>query len=127
MRIAPPDFAAAGVTVAERRRDARTLDAPWRPRPDVAAHWEGLPLLRGVTAALLERFGTPGDAQPLLDASLMLAPALIQVFAALADWAGPAAREGWLLGMGGRADSCWMWRRDGALQRLRTPDDPARY
>jgi hypothetical protein len=32
-----------------------------------------------------------------------------------------------MLGMGGKADSCWMWRRDGALQRLRTPEDPARF
>jgi hypothetical protein len=83
-------------------------------------------LLRGVTPALLARFGEPGDDQPVLDAALMLAPTLIQVFAAVADWANTAARDRWLLGMGGRPDSCWMWRRDGALQRLRSPDDPPR-
>ena len=84
-------------------------------------------MLRGPTSALLARFGAPGDDQPVLDAALMLAPALIQVFAAVADWANTAARDGWLLGMGGRPDSCWMWRREGALQRLRSPEDPSRY
>ena len=38
-----------------------------------------------------------------------------------------AARGHWLLGMGGRPDSCWMWRRDGALQRPRSPDDPTAF
>ena len=126
LTLRPPQFAAADVVVAERRRDPSCLQAPWRPRPDVAAHVQGLSLLRGVTPALLARFGTPGDDQPILDATLMLAPALIQVFAAVADWANAAARDGWLLGMGGRTDSCWMWRRDGALARLRSPDDPPR-
>ena len=125
--IRPPDFAIAEPRVAERRRDRHTLDAPWRERPDVAAHLRGVSMLRGATAALLGRMGEAGPDRPLLDAALMLAPALIQVFAAVSDWAGTADRERWLLGMGGKVDSCWMWRRDGALQRLRTPEDPARF
>jgi hypothetical protein len=124
--IRPPAFVTADVVVGERRRDPSCLDAPWHRRDDVAEKLAGLSMLRGMTAALLGRFGAPGDDQPLLDAALMLAPALIQVFAAVADWAGTAARDGWLLGMGGRPDSCWMWRRDGALQRLRSPEDPPR-
>ena len=126
LTLRPPKFATTNVVLAERRRDPSCLQAPWRPRPDLAAHVEGLSLLRGVTPALLARFGAPGDDQPILDATLMLAPALIQVFAAVADWANTASRDGWLLGMGGRTDSCWMWRRDGALARLRSPDDPPR-
>jgi hypothetical protein len=126
LTLGPPAFVTTDVDVAERRRDPSSLDAPWRARPDVAAHLTGLSMLRGVTAALLARFGAPGDDQPLLDAALMLAPTLIQVFAAVADWAGMAARDRWMLGMGGRPDSCWMWRRDGALSRLRSPDDPPR-
>jgi hypothetical protein len=125
--LRPPSFTIDDVVAAERRRGRTTLDAPWRARADVAARLHGLSMLRGVTAALLARFGAPGEDQPLLDASLMLAPTLIQVFAAVADWAGLAERDRWMLGMGGRADSCWMWRRGGALERLRTPDDPARY
>ncbi|HWP67360.1 MAG TPA: DUF2889 domain-containing protein [Candidatus Limnocylindria bacterium] len=126
LTLRAPEFATTGVAVAERRRDPSCLDVPWRPRPDVAAHLDGISLLRGATATLLARFGEPGDDRPHLDAALMLAPTLIQVFAAVADWASTAARDRWLLGMGGRPDSCWMWRRGGALARLRTPDDPAR-
>ena len=126
LTLRPPQFVASGVVVADRRRDASSLQTPWRPRPDLAAHLDGLSMLRGPTPALLARFGAAGDDQPVLDAALMLAPTLIQVFAAVADWANTAARDGWLLGMGGRPDSCWMWRRDGALQRLRSPDDPPR-
>jgi hypothetical protein len=125
--LRPPDFRLADVQVAERRRDPSCLDQPWQGRADVATHLTGLSLLRGVTAALLGRFGDPGGDRPLLDASLMLAPTLIQVFAAVADWAGSAARDRWMLGMGGRLDSCWMWRRDGALGRLRSPADPPRF
>jgi hypothetical protein len=56
----------------------------------------------------------------------MLAPALIQVFAAMSDaWPAMAQGEGWLLGMGGRPDSCWMWRTGGPLQTARAPEDPS--
>jgi len=125
--LRPPAFTIAEPRVAERRRTRSALDVPWRDRGDFAAHLHGLSLLRGVTTALLGRIGEPGADRPLLDTALMLAPALIQVFAAVTDWAGTADRERWMLGMGGKVDSCWMWRRDGALQRLRTPEDPARY
>ena len=50
---------------------------------------------------------------------------LIQVFAAMSDtWPAQAQRDRWQLGMGGRPDSCWMWRRGGALEQARTPEDP---
>ena len=118
-------YALGPVRLAERRREAAALDAPWQDRSDISEGLAGLSLARGVSAALLERFaGRTGD-QPLLDGLLMLAPALIQVFAALSDaWPAMARDEGWLLGMGGRPDSCWMWRRGGALQAARSPEDP---
>ena len=48
-----------------------------------------------------------------------------QVFAALSDdWPTLARDQGWVLGMGGQPDSCWMWRRDGALQASRAAADP---
>ena len=89
-------YALGALRMAERRRGAETLDAPWVDRGDVA------------------------------DGLLMLSPALIQVFAALSDgWAGQAQRDGWLIGLAGAPDSCWMWRREGALQAARTPEDPS--
>jgi hypothetical protein len=118
-------FALERVALGERRRTPETLDrAPWRERADVAAGLAGLSLARGVSAALLERVGDADD-RPLLDALLMLAPALIQCFAAMSEsWAGMAAQNGWLVGMGGRPDSCYMWRKDGALDRARQASEP---
>lgn len=115
----------ADVALAERRRDAAGLDAPWHDRGDVAASLPGLSVWRGISASLIERVAAPDD-RPVLDALLMLAPALIQVFAALSDpWPALAREQGWRVGMGGRVDSCWMWRRGGALREARGPGDPA--
>lgn len=118
-------MALAGLELAERRRDVARLDAPWTPRDDVAARCRGLSVLRGISAALLARVDAPDD-RPILDALLQLAPTLIQVFAALSDpWPAMAREQGWLVGMGGRPDSCWMWRRGGPLRDARGPGDPA--
>jgi len=118
-------YALGQVRVGERRRDAGTLDAPWIDRADAGDAASGLSLARGVSAALRERLGGRPDDAPLLDGLLMLAPALIQVFAAMSDaWPAQAQRDRWLLGMGGRPDSCFMWRRGGALEGARTPEDP---
>jgi hypothetical protein len=118
----------AELTMAERRRDRRTIDtAAWQSREDLPGWPTGESALRGSSGRLLDHLGDTADDRPILDVLLQLAPALIQVFAALSDdWARSAARDGWVLGMGGQADSCWMWRRGGALEHLRTPADPAR-
>lgn len=118
-------FALDGLRIGERRRWGSDLDAPWRERDDVAATVGNLSLGRGVSANLFQRLGGAPVDQPILDALLMLAPALIQVFAALSDaWPALARESGWMVGMGGRADSCWMWRRGGALEAAKTPEDP---
>jgi len=118
-------YAFDAVRIAERRRDAGDLEAPWRNRDDVAAALAGLSVARGISAALLARLGDRPDDQPVQDGLLMLAPTLIQVFAALSDsWVKLAREQGWLLGMGGQPDSCWMWRRGGALEAARAPEDP---
>jgi hypothetical protein len=130
-------YAFGRVHVVERQRDAAHLDAPWRERDDVASGLPGLPLGRGASAALLARLGGRAGDQPIraeqaihadqaiLDGLLMLAPALIQVFAAMSDdWPMLAREQRWLLGMGGQPDSCWMWRRGGALQASRAAEDP---
>jgi hypothetical protein len=114
-------FALTTVTLGERRRDPATLDsAAWRDRADVAQSLAGLSLAGGLSQALLARRADSPDDGPLLDALLMLAPALIQCVAALSDaWPGLASRGGWIVGMGGRPDACYMWRAGGALQRAR--------
>ena len=39
-------------------------------------------------------------------------------------WPGLASRGGWIVGMGGRPDACYMWRAGGALQRARGTNEP---
>jgi hypothetical protein len=123
--LVPIDFARyvfGTIRAAERRRVPATLaDGPWVERSAEVAGLAGLGVGRGVSAAILARFA----AGPLRDALLMVAPALIQVMAAVSEaWPALARAQGWVVGMGGRPDSCWMWREGGALLRARTPADP---
>jgi hypothetical protein len=113
------------IDAAERERTAETLaTAAWRGRAGTVAALAGGPALRGLAARVLALEGASG---PLRDALLSLAPGVIQCFAALAHRivgrlpGGPTAggalpRE---LSVGGYPDSCFMWRRDGALGRAR--------
>jgi hypothetical protein len=119
-------FALATLTLGERRRDSATLDtASWQDRTDVAEALAGLSLAGGLSQALLARRAGAADDHPMIDALLMLAPALIQCVAALSDaWPGLASRGGWIVGMGGRPDACYMWRAGGALQRARGTNEP---
>jgi hypothetical protein len=119
-------FALATLTLGERRREPSTLDtATWRDRGDVALTLAGLSLAGGLSQALLARRAMGGEDHPLVDALLMLAPALIQCVAALSDaWPALASRGGWIVGMGGRPDACYMWRAGGALQRARGANEP---
>ena len=109
----------------ERRRDARALaDTAWGDRAARLAGLRGVSLFRGVSAAMMAQLGDPAD-RALLDACLMLAPTFIQVCGAMSDaWLARAAAADSVIGMGGLPDSCYMWRRDGALDRLRGPNDP---
>jgi hypothetical protein len=121
-------FALAALALAERRRDRATLDtAPWRDRAEVARPLVGLALARELGQALLGRRDATPEDRPLADALLMLAPAVIQCVAALSEtWPGLAARGGWIVGMGGCPDACYMWRSGGALERMRGTNEPPR-
>ena len=119
-------FALAGLELGERRRGPDTLDsAAWQDRRDVAGRLAGLSLARETSQTLLAHRADAPDDGPLVDGLLMLAPALIQCVAALSDaWPAMAARGGWIVGMGGRPDACYMWRTGGALQRARGDHEP---
>jgi len=123
-RVEFPSFALAGLEAMERRRSAADLAAAaWRNRADTVGGLDGLRLGAGITAALLERLGDVPADRPLLDTLLMLAPALVQCVAALSDkFPELAAVNPSRIGMGGLPDSCYMWRRDGALNRAREAD-----
>jgi hypothetical protein len=104
---------------AERSRTLADVEkAPWQDRGATVAPLVGLPLLSGFSAQLLRRFADSPADRPLLDLLLMLAPALIQIIAALSeDWPAQAKQSPSLMGTGGLPDSCYMWRREGALSR----------
>jgi hypothetical protein len=119
-----PALAVASAVAAERRRGPDDLErAPWRERPDVVAPLLGERLGPGITGALLRRIGDAPDDRPLFDVLLNLAPAVVQCAAAMLE-AAPVAALGSpsLVGMGGLPDSCFMWRRDGALARARAAE-----
>jgi len=119
-------FAIAALEIGQRRRERATLEtAEWLDRADVAEGLVGQSVARGVSQALFKRLGDQPEDRPLLDAMLMLAPALIQCVAALSDsWPALAAKNEWVIGMGGRPDSCYMWRTGGALHTARGPKEP---
>jgi hypothetical protein len=118
----------AGMTLgetraAERRRTGGNLAVAWQPRDERTAWMTGARLTGGITSELFTRLGTDPEERPLLDTLLMLAPALIQCMAALSDvWLASAQANPSLVGMGGMADSCYMWRSGGALQRARAAE-----
>ena len=123
VEVATVSFGA--VEAAERRRDPVSLDATeWNDRTARVAGLRGVTVFRGVSSALIAQLGEPAD-RPLLDAALMLAPTFIQVCGAMSEsWPARAAAADSLIGMSGLPDSCYMWRRGGALDRRRGPDDP---
>jgi hypothetical protein len=127
-RVEFPSFALVDLAAMERVRTAADLaTAAWRDRTAAVGDLAGVRLGAGVTATLLERLGGASEDRPLLDTLLMLAPALVQCVAAMSDrFPQLAATSGSRVGIGGLPDSCYMWRRDGALQRAREADETAR-
>jgi len=112
----PPTIAAA--SGAERRRVVDDFaGAEWHSLDARLAPLRGLSLGKGGAQALLAAIG---DHPPLRDALLQLAPALIQCRASFPDkWLNVAATTPGHDGLIGMPDSCYMWRRGGALERLR--------
>jgi hypothetical protein len=77
-----------------------------------------------MAGALFARLGEHPADRPLLDALLNLAPTLIQCVPAVMErWQSRpnATRPGMMAG-GGMEDSCYMWRRGGALHRRMAGD-----
>lgn len=114
------------VAIGERRRGIDELDADWRERDDLAAIVAGRSIMRGLNPAILAHAAEHPTDSPAYDALLMLAPAMLQCFAALSDgWLAAARNTDSIIGMGGMPDSCYMWRRGGALDKTRKPGDPS--
>jgi len=119
-----PALAIGRLEAAERRRGAGDLErAAWRDRGEAVAWLGGQRLGAGITAELLARLGAAPDDRPLLDTLLMLAPALVQCAAAMSEaWPLAFRTDSSVVAMGGLTDSCYMWRRGGALDRARAAE-----
>jgi hypothetical protein len=124
---------------AERTRDReRFADVPWRDLGGRVAPFVGRSIMGGLARQVLAELGDGADVVLLRDGLLNLAPGFIQCMAATLDrWleravATRAASDGarardrsggaaemQAAAVGGTADSCYMWRRGGALLRYR--------
>jgi hypothetical protein len=112
----------AGLRGAERRRTAgQFAGAEWCRLDGVLAPLAGLSLGRGAAQTLT---ATLAGHAPLRDALLQLGPTLIQCRASFPDkWLNVAMSGEPHDGLIGMADSCYMWRRGGALERIRAARD----
>ncbi len=104
---------------AERRRDGdRFAGVGWTSLDERLAGMVGLALGKGGVQALS---AAVGEHPRLRAVCQQLLPALIQCRASFPDkWLDRAATTPGHPGLIGIADSCYMWRRGGALEKLRS-------
>jgi len=116
---------------AERQRTPDTMaSAEWRDHTPLLEHLTGEPIVPGLAGKLFVALGEAQAHALLLEAMLQLAPAHIQVLAAVTDrWLAGSREPGASIqtssgglavaSLGGLPDSCYMWRRGGPLLRMR--------
>jgi hypothetical protein len=117
-------MALRSLRAAERTSGRDAFYGPWRDRSERIADLAGRSALGGMAAALFERLGADAADRPLLDALRNLAPTLIQCVPAVMErWQSrPGAPRPGMMGGSGMTDSCYMWRRGGALHQRMTSD-----
>ena len=118
------------VGVAERERDQQNRSsAPWLDLSPRVESLVGGFAMGGLGRGLISLLGGDPKVRTLLDTFLGLAPGMIQCLAAVAHRfsESPAAldevRESdtpSVFSLGGMADSCYVWRKDSYLSKLRT-------
>jgi hypothetical protein len=122
-------FKIQSLDAKERKRSAETLgSATWVSHKDVVSPLVDAPLIPGLAGRLFKLLGSKPELAPLLDNLLQLAPGFIQVTAALMDEyfeqreetpAGEEAPKPAVSGVGGSANSCYMWREDAPMRSPR--------
>ncbi|MGH0038558.1 MAG: DUF2889 domain-containing protein [Myxococcota bacterium] len=131
-RVESPSWRISEVHAFERTREGASLaTAEWTDRSGRVAPLVGGPVIPGLAGRIFACLPEGPETAVLRDALLQLAPGQIQIMAAITDrWfarmrdAGAAdattSDPGPPVGsLGGMADSCWMWRREGPLGRMR--------
>jgi hypothetical protein len=110
-----------GIAGAERCRTAAGFaDAGWTDRDAFLAPLAGTGLVRGAAGEITQRLGNEPASRPWRDALVMLPAALVQCRAAHPDaWHDKVRDTARHPGLTALPDSCYMWRRGGALERIR--------
>jgi Protein of unknown function (DUF2889) len=109
----------AAAAEERRRSHADFLEAEWIDRSARLATLEGQSMRHGITQTLLAEFADAGADAPLRDMLLQIPPTSIQCYAALDLWRFHLAGATAAADTGGWPDSCYIWRRDGYLTRVR--------
>jgi len=122
--IDPDAMVLRSLRAAERESGRAAFYGAWRDRSAPLADLAGRSALAGMAAGLFARLGADAADRPLLDALLNLAPTLIQCVPAVMErWQSrPGAPRPGMMGGGGMADSCYMWRTGGALHQRMVGD-----
>lgn len=118
-----PACALRSLRVAERVRGPEALErAEWRELPEVAA-LVGASVMAAFPARVLAALAARAPGDPAVDALLQLGPGVLQCVASRTEpYPALAARSASRIVCGAAPDSCYMWRRDGALNRARVDE-----
>lgn len=129
VRLADVSF--TDLHVSERTRTRDDLSAPWVDRTAWIESLLGRAVMPGLGSELRRLLGGRPEAARVLDALLQLAPGFVQCTPALADRAFErmaAAPSGGVptglprfMAVGGAANSCYIWREEGALLQIWSP------
>lgn len=117
----------AAFDLAERFRTRADLGtAAWQSRREELRWLRGRPVMRGLAPELLRRYGADAAREPLLAALINFAPGYVQslsmrVTRQIEEAARAASPVGNMeaSGLGGFPDSCYIWRSDGRMTKLR--------
>jgi hypothetical protein len=106
--------------VERARSTSSFIGVGWTERDAMLAPLAGTGLARGAAGEMTRRLGAHDDVAPWRDAFVMLPPALVQCRAAHTDaWHEKVRASERHPGLTALPDSCYMWRRSGALERIR--------
>jgi len=124
--LAGPGLELASLRLAERQRGSDALErAEWSALP-AAAPLVGASALAQLPPRVLAALAPRAAGDPAVDALLQLGPAALQCLSSRTErYPALAAQSPTRMVCGAAADSCYMWRRGGALDRARREEGVA--
>lgn len=125
-------FTIERLEVRERERTDQSVgSARWVDHGELISPLLGARIIPGMAGRVFKLMGAEPRYRPILDNLLMFAPGFIQITAALMDdyfeqrerssTPGEIAKPA-VANLGGNADSCYMWRVGGPIQRAWTSE-----